>query len=536
MRSERVLAGLAMLWIAFALSCSSDSNTGPVGPTQTTLRAPSDLYVSRVSPDSIRIAWSYKTENAHGIRIERSVGNTSSFALQDTVLTNVKSYVDIGDVSEGTTYYYRVRAYRGSFTSDPSETVWAIAATDGPPTTPSSPDPPYPPPDPNFEVPAGNVTLSWTSTDPDPDDQVLFDVWFGRFRNEMALVASGSSDPSVTINEPVVVNAHYFWRVVARDSKGAMRYSPLWGFNTTVERVTIPPDSASTYIIMGSRDRVLPSGDSNPAWHPGNPVRVDRFEMDRYDITNQQFADFLNLSLSLSPPQIFYTGGGVYDPGKVILFAKTSEMSDNSQLTYDHDLDLFLVVPGKENFPAIEVTWYGAKAYADFIGRRLPTEAEWELAARGNAGELGDSTFTVVNGSDTTQVTVGFGRSYPWGEEFDRHRCNYLGSGDPYEGKGRVTSTPVGFFDGESHGGFGTLDGSSPYGLQDMAGNVWNWCDDWYGPYQAPHMPPTQGLYKIIRGGSWQKGPDAVVSWNRSFAPPDGADWAIGFRTVKSMP
>jgi len=532
MRSERLLAGLAMLWVAISLSCSSTNGNGPVGPSQTALRIPTDLLMERVAPDTLRISWKYQTASAHGIRIERSVGNAGAFALRDTVLTDVSFYADTL-VQPGTTYYYRVRAYLKANISDPSETVWGTAATDVPPTVPASPDPPDPPPDPNFEVDPGPVTLQWTATDPDAGDQISYDVLYGRSRNEMTYIARAITATSIAVPEQVVMNSHYFWRITVRDSKGAMKIGPLWGFNTTVERVTIPADSSSTYFIMGSRNRTLPSGDPNPFWFPSNPVRVGKFQIDKYPITNQQYADFLNLALHRNPPQVFTTGGGVYDPAGVTLYAKTNELSDYSQISYDRDLDVFIVSAGKERFPAIEVSWEGATVYAEFFGRRLPTEAEWEFAARGNQGEAGDSTFTLP---DNSHVTVGFGRDYPWGDAFDRRRCNYLGSGDPYEGQGRVTTTPIGFFDGQSHGGFATLDGSSPFGVQDMAGNAWNWCSDWYTGYDNPHFPPTDGLYRIIRGGSWQKGPDAVRSFVRSFASPEQADWAICFRTAKTLP
>lgn len=526
MRCERLMVGMAGLVVAAALSCSSNSTSnGPSGPSGGSLHAPSGLIVERVSADSIRLAWQYRAEDAYGIRIERSVGGSSSFSLRDTVRTSFSSYIDT-PLNEGTTYYYQVRAYRGSSISDASSIVWGIAAADDPPTTPAGPEPA----DRVFDVPAGPVTLSWSSTDPDGGDQLTYDLAYGQTLGGMTLIARGITESSFAVAAPLVRNAHYFWQVTVRDTKGAMRIGPLWGFNTVVERVTIPPDSSSALFIMGARSR------SSAFWHPGNPVRVAQFDMDKYEVTNQQFADFLNLALHSRPPQIVTTGGGIYDAGGVILYAVTSEMKDTSQITYDRADSLFSVFAGKENSPAIEVTWFGAMAYAESFGRRLPTEAEWEFAARGaSAGQ--DSTFTIQADSvNTTEVTVGFGRDYPWGDLLDPRRCNYLGSGDPYEGRGRVTSAPVGFFDGLSHGGFSTLDGSSVFGVQDMAGNVWEWCADWYGPYTLPHTPPSEGLYKIVRGGSWHSGPNSVRSTNRSFAPPEVPDWAVGFRTVKSTP
>jgi hypothetical protein len=157
MRCERLVAWSAALVVVTALSCSSSTNTGPVVPSTGGLRAPTNLIVERVSPDTIQIAWRYSAENAHGIRIERSVGGPSSFALRDTVLTNLAStYLDT-PLQAGTTYYYRVSAYTGSSISDPSSAVWGIAATDAPPTVPSSPQPA----DRAFDLLEGPLTLNW---------------------------------------------------------------------------------------------------------------------------------------------------------------------------------------------------------------------------------------------------------------------------------------------------------------------------------------------------------------------------------------
>ena len=305
-----------------------------------------------------------------------------------------------------------------------------------------------------------------------------------------------------------------------------MGVSPIWGFSTQVERVQIPEG----WLLMGDRKS------SGTFHHPGLPVFVEAFEIDRNEVTNQQFVDMLNLSLRRRYPLITTSGGEVYAAGGVVLLAVTVEGNVNSQITYSRADSLFTALPGQESFPAIEVTWNGADFYAQYYGRRLPTEIEWEMAARGNeGGEYGDSTFTVGPDSALTQVTVGFGRPYPWGATLDPRRANYSGSGDPYEGQGRVHTSPVGFYDGTTHGGFETLDGSSPFGVKDMAGNVWEWTADWYGPYSDPHNPPFVGTHKVVRGGSWTKGPGSIQTWNRSIVLPETPDWGVGFRTAKSL-
>jgi formylglycine-generating enzyme required for sulfatase activity len=132
---------------------------------------------------------------------------------------------------------------------------------------------------------------------------------------------------------------------------------------------------------------------------------------------------------------------------------------------------------GKENHPMQCVTWYGAKAYCEYLGQRLPTEAEWEKAARGTDG-----------------------RKYPWGNEIAT--CDHAVMFDSNAGGGGCGA------DGTMPIGSKEM-GKSPYGAYDMAGNVWEWVNDWYdlsyytsSPANDPAGPET-GEYRVLRGGSW---------------------------------
>ncbi len=194
---------------------------------------------------------------------------------------------------------------------------------------------------------------------------------------------------------------------------------------------------------------------------PPHRVSIGSFYMDISEVTNLQYRRFIEVTGHESPEFCF------------------------------PELD-------KPDEPVMGVSWTDAAAFAEWAGKRLPTEAEWEYAACGGLAAC----------------------VFPWGGEADPELANYASFG----------LVPVKSFP------------PNGYGLYDMAGNVWEWCADWYGReyygMSSTKNPkgPLSGTYKVLRGGAWYCNADQVRIRNRYSAASGAKSFHVGFRCVQSVP
>ena len=263
--------------------------------------------------------------------------------------------------------------------------------------------------------------------------------------------------------------------------------------DTVIDDPQPPASSTEGMVLIPAGEFEMGSNDAevNNDEQPVHTVYVDAFYMDEYEVTNAEYAAFLNAK------------GKHTESGKTWLYIA-------ARVRIEYVAGVYRAKGGYENHPVTYVSWYGAVAYSKWKGKRLPTEAEWEKAARGNLAGL----------------------KYPWGNTIDRNKANYNRHiGD---------TTAVGEY---------TANG---YGLYDMAGNVYEWCLDGYdsGFYAvSSSQNPLSGANsimwildnytgvnssRVLRGGAWHNTAQLVRVAGRANATPVLADSAaVGFRCVR---
>ena len=218
---------------------------------------------------------------------------------------------------------------------------------------------------------------------------------------------------------------------------------------------------------------IVSQKDERPNEGPVHEVFLDEYYIDEFEVTNGDYKE-------------------CEDAG-VCQALLNPDSSAHAKAYYSN--------PDYANFPVIYVDWFMAKEYCEWRGARLPTEAEWEKAARGTSDE-----------------------HFPWGGQ-NLLSCAVVRYGACGRDPEAVGSHPI---------------GASPYGVQDMAGNVWEWVADWYGsdyyavsPTKNP-QGPTTGIYRVARGGGWNSDSTQLRVTYRDRFTPDLSAYNLGFRCAMS--
>jgi formylglycine-generating enzyme required for sulfatase activity len=226
--------------------------------------------------------------------------------------------------------------------------------------------------------------------------------------------------------------------------------------------------------------------------HPQYKVFLDAYYIDKYEVTNEQFKKFVDATGYVTEAE--KGGGGYVWNGK--------SWPQNKNASWKDPLGNGQSIASKINYPVVQVSWNDAAAYANYYGKRLPTEAEWEKAARagsttkycfGNSGtNLGDYAWYVVNSNKQTHP---------------------VGARKP-----------------------------NAFGIYDMHGTAWEWCNDWYNDNYYKSSPvnnpkgPSNGLGRVLRGGGWFSSAGYCRSAFRNWDPPSFKYVNYGFRCAWSPP
>ena len=411
----------------------------------------------------------------------------AGLASAQSVEAGGTSYTPTTALTNLQTHYWRVRAkdgdgQHGAWSAINSLSVnWGTVSGLSPSsTTDTTPD------------------LSWNAVSGAAGYEVQIAASEGGLANSVAIdVTEASYTPATALTN---LQTHY-WRVRAKDGDGQ---AGSWSAEHSLNVV----DDGSVYVEGGSFQMGSTAGESGE--EPVHQVTVSTFYMSRYEVTHGQYLEFLN-------------GAGVSAAGK-LNGNEVIDMAD-SDVAFSHDGTLFSFsgsgVADSIDCPVMEVTWYGAAEYANWLsaesgltkvytingtsvtanwsanGYRLPTEAEWEYAARGGNASKG----YLYAGSDNADEVAWY----------------YDNSGDKTQPVGRKAPNEL--------------------GLYDMSGNVYEWCWDWKGSYssgsQSNPRGPASGSSRVNRGGGWFVSAWYLRSANRSGDSPGDSYGSLGFRLVR---
>jgi len=233
-------------------------------------------------------------------------------------------------------------------------------------------------------------------------------------------------------------------------------------------------------VVVPGGEYVRGANDGNRDEGPAHPVQLESYAIDLHPVTNEQFVRYLE-----------YMGGEKDQQYHDIIRLKESRINRSA--------GRLSIESGYAKHPVVGVTWYGAMGYARWVGKRLPLEAEWEVAARGGLEGL----------------------PFPTGQSIEKTQANFFSS----DTTAVMSYAPNG------------------YGVYDMVGNVYEWCQDWYGYnyYETSVLEPTQpkgplqGVYRVLRGGCWKGSKEDMRCSHRHRNNPGTMNGTYGFRCAADV-
>ena len=281
----------------------------------------------------------------------------------------------------------------------------------------------------------------------------------------------------------------------------------LLTFGAMVPQAAISAAQDDMVLVPAGEFTMGTSAGSNglPDEHPPRLVYLSAFWIDRYEVTNAAYETFVQATDYVAP-------------------ANANPVST----LWEHNRPL----PGIEQHPVVNVSWLDAVAFCRWAGKRLPTEAEWEKAARGTTGRLypwgNEWDFEKANSASYwAKRTVEFSNSVDWEAFWIKGEGAVISREKGV--KGEILTLPVGSFPA----------GVGPYGALDLAGNAAEWVQDWYNPNYYPTAPlsdpqgPDRGAIKAMRGGSWLKPAISLRTTDRDWGTMDSRPSGTGFRCAR---
>ncbi len=310
----------------------------------------------------------------------------------------------------------------------------------------------------------------------DPHNEI---AQWGKLRISQALVVTPTPTPAMTLpSDSIPIGTIIPMRtpLSSPPTTSMATFTPTSALVPGVTRQLERDKTKSVMVYVPAGRFVMGNNDSGGRYfdldEPKHDVILNTFWMDRTEVTNSQYRQCVTEGWCTAP----------------------SQSDSQTRSSYYDNLDF-------ADYPVIQVKWYQAEIFCKWVGKRLPTEAEWERAARG----------------DTKSV-------YPWGDWIDCACANYLSCVGDTSKVGRYPA------------------GASPYGVLDMIGNVWEWVADWYGSsyYLSLATPvanppgPDSGRQRVRRGGAWNEREGIGRVSDRFYGAEDDATYNVGFRCAYS--